>query len=274
MIQTPVILCVAPNGGRRTKADHPALPVTVAEIAQTARECHAAGASMIHLHVRDRDQKHVLDVGLYREATAAVKDATNGDMVVQITTEAIGIYGPAAQMSVVRDLRPEAISLSVREILSNGETESVRAFLRWLDEEGIAPQYILYSPEDVMRFRDLRRRHVISGNRPAVLYVLGRYGDANPSDPASLLPFLEMAGGDEGSWMICAFGRSEAACAGLAAILGGHVRVGFENNLLSAQGEPLTSNADQVRSVRQILEAMGRHAATAAQARDLLGVHL
>ena len=65
-----VVVAVAPNGGRRTKADHPALPLTAGELARTAAECLEQGASMIHLHVRDQAGKHLLDAEAYRAATA------------------------------------------------------------------------------------------------------------------------------------------------------------------------------------------------------------
>ncbi len=69
----PVPIAVAPNGGRRTKADHPALPMTPEELARTAAECLDAGAAMIHVHVRDRDGKHLLDAEAYRQAIGAIR---------------------------------------------------------------------------------------------------------------------------------------------------------------------------------------------------------
>ncbi|CCQ73911.1 3-keto-5-aminohexanoate cleavage protein [Magnetospira sp. QH-2] len=272
MINAPVVIAVAPNGARRTKADHPALPVTPAELAQCAKDCLSAGASMIHLHVRDAEQRHVLDAGLYREALAAVKEVVEDRMVVQITTEAGGIYEPQGQMEVVRQLRPDAVSLAVRELMAEADLDVVADFLDWMADEGIATQYILHTPDDAMKFRDLRRRKFIPGTRPAVLYVLGRYTDSAPGDPAAIFPFLEMAGGDEGSWMVCAFGRSEVACAATAAALGGHVRIGFENNTTTPYGKPLADNAEQVVRVRETLERMGRPAASGEDARRILGL--
>ena len=83
----PVFLAVAPNGARKTKADHPALPITPAELAATAAACAEAGAAMIHLHVRDADQRHSLDVEAYRAAIAAVRSAVGEDLVIQATSE-------------------------------------------------------------------------------------------------------------------------------------------------------------------------------------------
>ena len=84
-------LMVAPNGARRGKSDHPALPITLDELVTTAVSCHAAGADGLHLHIRDAEGKHSLDVGHYREAMAAVKQAAP-NMFVQVTSEAAGLF--------------------------------------------------------------------------------------------------------------------------------------------------------------------------------------
>ena len=111
-----MMIAVAPNGARRQKADHQALPITPAELAETAVECQDAGASMIHLHVRDDQGGHLLDAQAYRVATAAVRDAVGPDMIIQVTTEAVGIYSVDEQIAVVQELKPEAVSLAVREL--------------------------------------------------------------------------------------------------------------------------------------------------------------
>ena len=93
-IDAPLILAVAPNGARKTRADHPAMPVTAEECARAAAACREAGAAMIHLHVRDADQKHSLDAGAYADAIAAVRRETGDAMIIQMTTEAVGVYQP------------------------------------------------------------------------------------------------------------------------------------------------------------------------------------
>ncbi len=87
-----VAIAVAPNGGRRTKADHPAIPLTPAELARTAAECVDAGASMIHVHIRRPDGRHLLDAEAYRQAIDAIRKQVGDRLVIQITTEALGIY--------------------------------------------------------------------------------------------------------------------------------------------------------------------------------------
>ena len=267
---TPLIITVAPNGARKTKADHPALPLTPEEIAETADACLAAGAAMIHLHVRDAEGGHTLSVDAYREAIAALRERLGKRLIIQVTSEAVGIYEPEQQMDMVRELRPEAVSLALRELLPEGDDENrFTDFVHWLVEAAIMPQWILYSVEDVGRFQDLRGRGIIPDGNGVRLYVLGRYSVGQRSEPGDLLPFLaEASGGDP--WAICAFGPKEAAAAVTAAALGGHARVGFENNLLLPDGSVAPDNAAAVAAVAAGAGAIGRPIADAAQARAIL----
>ncbi|MDX1655449.1 MAG: 3-keto-5-aminohexanoate cleavage protein, partial [Candidatus Competibacteraceae bacterium] len=176
MNRQPLIINVAPNGARRTHADHPKLPITPQELAETAKSCLQAGAAMLHLHVRDVQGGHTLDVEAYRAAMAAVEKAVGKELIVQATSEAVGLYRPEQQMAMVRELRPEAVSLAVREIAPAASDEPKAAdFLAWLVGVGIHPQFILYSPGDIARFKDLLERGVVPQRQHFVLYVLGRY---------------------------------------------------------------------------------------------------
>ena len=259
-----IAIAVAPNGGRKTKADHPALPLTPADLAATAAECLEAGAAMIHVHVRDTDGKHLLDADAYRAATVAIREAVGDRLVIQITSEALGIYRPEEQMRVVRETRPEAVSLALREYLGEGSDEKAFAdFLVWLAREKVMPQIILYDAEDARRLDALRSKGALPWENVPVLYVLGRYTKTQQSAPADLLPFLSPDAPRFGPWMVCAFGRDEAACTATAALLGGHVRVGFENNLLLPDGSTAASNAELVKAVTAITGAAGRTSMTA-----------
>jgi uncharacterized protein (DUF849 family) len=268
--QAPFIVAAAPNGARKTKADHPALPMTADEVARAAAACHEAGAAMIHLHVRDRIGKHLLDAEAYRVATAAIRREAGDDIVVQITTESVGIYLPGYQMAMVREVRPEACSLAIREIVPNRSTErDAAAFFAWLEAEGVQPQYILYTPEEVRRFADLRSRGVVPPAPPFVLYVLGRYSSGQVAEPLDLAPFLAVAERDW-HWSVCAFGPKEGAVALAAAVLGGHGRVGFENNLWLGDGSVAPDNAALVAQARAAAASIGRPAADGGTARALL----
>ncbi|MDX1655702.1 MAG: 3-keto-5-aminohexanoate cleavage protein, partial [Candidatus Competibacteraceae bacterium] len=118
----------------------------------------------------------------------------------------------------------------------------------------------------------LLERGVVPQRQPFVLYVLGRYTVGQFSEPSDLLPMLEAARGCDWHWSVCAFGARENACALTAAALGGHARVGFENNLLLADGTTAPDNAALVAQLVAGARLLGREVADAHQARRLLGM--
>ena len=268
-----VVLAIAPTGARKTKQDHPNLPISPAEIATEAAACLAAGASMIHLHVRDPAGEHTLDPETYRTAIAAVRDAIGDAIVVQMTTEAVGRYTAPEQIAAVRALQPEAVSVSIAELAPNtASEEQAGEFFAWMAREGVVPQFILYSPEEVAAYAGLRQRGVIAGADHSILFVLGRYAADQRSSPTDLLPFVAAyeAQTIDVPWMVCAFGEREAECAATAISLGGHARVGFENNQTDPDGKRADGNDDAVARGASVARALGRQIADADVARRVL----
>jgi uncharacterized protein (DUF849 family) len=260
---------VAPNGGRRTKADHPAIPLSPAELGETAAAARDAGAAMIHVHVRKPDGSHLLDADAYRDAIAGIKAAVGKSLVIQITSEALGIYSPPEQIAVVEAVRPEAVSLALRELCPTGAEEAAfAAFLLWLKANAVVPQFIVYAAEEFARLNALIRRGLVPWADPPVLFVLGRYTAGQTSSPADLLPFLDPTLRRPGHWMTCAFGRHETACATAAALMGGHARVGFENNLHLPDGSRAADNAQSVAATARALDACGLRLADADGLRE------
>lgn len=273
---SPATIMVAPNGARKTKSDHPAVPVTIAETARTAADCVEAGATAIHAHIRDADGKHILDAALYRELLDAIARECGDSILAQVTTEAVGIYQPEEQMAVMRELRPRGFSAALKELIASPDKESVAsAFYNWALKEEIAVQHILYEAEELHRFADLVRREVIPGERHAVLFVLGRYAKNLESEVEDLLPFIEALNASglkaNSEWMVCGFGRSETASLTAALALGGHARVGFENSLWHADGEVAESNAGRVHVISSIAKRLGRGGQTAEGTGRVLG---
>src|SRR5690606_31365073 len=134
-----VAIAVAPNGARRTREEHPRVPLTPREIAYAAAAAAEAGAAMIHLHIRTPDGEHTLDPATYREALDELRREIGHRMIVQITTDSLGRFSPRDQMSVVREVRPEAVSLALRELCPDVASEAEFAeFLRFLRRERIA----------------------------------------------------------------------------------------------------------------------------------------
>lgn len=249
------MVMVAPNGARRSRADHPALPVTIPEIVTAAAECYEAGARGIHAHVRDDRGTHVLDAGLYRELIAELGRSVPG-MFVQITTEAVGRYKPEEQRDVVRKVLPEAVSVALKEMLADGERKAARDFYHWARENGISVQHILYSAEEVEWLARLVAEKIVPGRPLQVLYVLGRYRADQESSVAELQPFLVAAEAlpERPDWAVCAFGRAETECLVEAAIRGGKTRVGFENSLWNTDGSLARSNAERVSNLVRALQ--------------------
>lgn len=272
---SPVVLMVSPTGARRTKSDHAALPITPEEIARATAASAESGASMVHLHVRDREGAHTLDANAYRETITAIeRECGKGRVVIQLTSEQVGKYAPSDQIALIRELRPEAISISVKELIPDAAAErAADALTDWMATEQIAVQWIVYSRDELRRYLELRERDVIApAANASLMFVLGRYTDGQESDPRSLLDYLEELGADTTPWMVCAFDSRECAVALTAAALGGHARVGFENNLLLADGSVAGSPSALVRQCAQALPLVGHRVATTSEARKLFGV--
>lgn len=278
-IQPLPALMVAPNGARRTKDDHPAIPITLDEIIADAKACHAAGADGLHLHLRDKDGKHILDAGLYHEACAELAQQIP-DMAVQITTEAMGQYEPGRQREIAFNSGCPLVSMSIRENAAdavwddNVGTDAAK-FYRECDEQGIAIQHILYNAGDFELLHQVLPSTLFCDPRLQLLFVLGRYdqasaassgttGDkdgkaydpASNSRPAMITPFIyKLADFDiEPDWMACAFGPGETRTLKAAQERGGKLRVGFENSIWHADGSVAESNAARVHAVTECNE--------------------
>jgi 3-keto-5-aminohexanoate cleavage enzyme len=264
-----VFIAVAPNGGRKTKADHPALPLSADELARTAAECLERGASMIHLHVRDANGGHCLDPDAYRAVIARICQEVGDRLVIQITSESLGLFTPSEQRAAVIEANPEAVSLSLRELAPEKTDEKAfAAFLGKLKQMRIWPQIILYHPHDAERLGAMRKQGLVPFDRLSVLYVLGRFALTRTAIPRDLLPFIAADMPRFESWSVCAFGRREAACVTAAALLGGHGRVGFENNVALPNGARAASNAELVGATVRALEAVGLAAQTTEGLRE------
>lgn len=267
----PLIITVAPNGAYKQPSDHPAVPITPAALASTAKACLDAGAAMLHMHIRDAQGRHSLDVEGYREALRVVRQAVGDAMVIQVTSEAAGVYQAPAQIAMVEALQPEAVSIGLREIdhPDIGET-GLNRFFTGLAQRGTMVQVILYDVADLQRWQALRAQGVVPDAPWFLLFVLGRYRAGQTSSPQDLLPFLAAHTGPE-PWAVCAFGAAEHACVTAAAVFGGHARVGFENNLRCKDGQLAPDNAALVRQAVEAAHALGRPLATAHDLRQRFG---
>lgn len=266
----PCLLMVAPNGARRVYQDHPAIPLTPEELARDAKECLAAGASAMHVHVREADGHHLLDAAAYQDAISAIQEVVGDQLLLQVTSEAGGRYSPSEQRRVIEALQPDYVSIAVREWFGDAhEVQASGELCRYIARRGTHIQYIVYSPEDLNFFNQLRQQGTLPNGPALLLFVLGRYANPPVADPGRLPGFLhDLVAGDH--WAVCAFGPTEGDCLALAAQQGGHARVGFENNLWRANGQLATNNAELVAKTKARIEATGRQIMNATEARRFL----
>jgi len=246
-------LMVAPNGARKRKSDHPLLPLTIPEIAQTAEDCFRAGADSLHLHVRTDDGSHSLDPVLYKKAISAVSDKIP-DMPIQITTESGGIFDVATQFHCIKSLTPAAASISIREMAR--DTSLAAHVYGFCAEAKTEVQHILYDASDIALLRSWYETSWIPADMTSVIYVLGQYHPVVPAIPENLNSFLAASEGLNLDWTICAFGQHELACAKAALQMGGNIRIGFENNIQLPDGSPAENNAQTVALAAALIKDM------------------
>lgn len=260
---------VAPNGARKTKADHPQLPLSIEEIVETAIACQKAGADGLHAHVRDASGKHVLDAGQYLELLDECKLQLPG-FYVQITTEAAGVFSQAQQDRVVSAVEPEAVSVALNEMALGEDERLARNFYHRADETGTELQHILYTGDEMDQLLQCRKRGIIPAGKLNMLFVLGRYAVDQQSAPEDIWPFLSALHRNFGNqevtdrqevadrqemvdWALCAFGRDETECLVQAAKSGGKIRVGFENSTWNRDGSIALDNAERVKEIAGLI---------------------
>ncbi len=249
-------IMVAPNGARLQKTDHPALPITTAEIVTCALECQAEGAQGIHLHIRDGQAQHLLDANTYDTVVRAIKARMPG-FAVQITTEAVGVYPPDIQMDVALNAGAEMVSVAIREV-ARAPRDQVQRFFSTCFERDIAVQHILYDIDDVRLLAGSLSTHH-KRHLQQLLFVLGRYDRAEASYPGQLAEFVaaRSALDFDTDWAVCAFGRSETEILAQAFKAGGKARIGFENSVYLPDGQIAKDNAAKVRALVDLLAQRG-----------------
>ncbi len=248
-------LMVAPNGARKVKKDHPGVPLTISEIVTTAKSCNKVGAGAIHLHVRDKEGRHVLDVGLYKEALNELEHQVP-NMHIQVTTEAVGKYSPADMRKLAYDVTPPGASIGTSELIPSRkpEEEDIKLY-KYLTEAGTKIQHILYKPEDIDLLIELLNKAEIPINDAWCLFVIGHYS-GKISYSENILPFIKKMKEHNINldWAICAFGKEEMNCLEKAISLGGKLRVGFENSLFMPNGEIAPDNHTKVDTINKLFK--------------------
>ena len=242
-------ILVAPNGARKTKADHPRIPLSHMEIVEESLACFAAGAAGVHLHVRNDDGTHCLDINRYAKLLDTLR-AEAPDLYLQITTEAGGIYAPAEQRAVVDTLHPDGVSVAVREMAAEPNTTLLADWYASTTSRGVEIQHIVYDLSDLQTLMTWSAQGIV-GDALSVLIVLGRYHPMQQSSLADLdaiHPSITACSAIS-KRMVCAFGPAEQACLLHSIQQGYDVRIGFENNHFRTDGSLADSNVEQLKNL-------------------------
>ena len=196
----PLLITVAPTGAETAKEDCPQLPTTPEEIAATARACEAAGAAMIHLHVRDAEHRPTLDPGLLKEWVAAVRDSS--DLIVQLSTGG-SVHDPLDQRLKVLDAEPDSCSLTMGttnfgdDVFSN-PWPFVCELYQLAQERRVVPEFELFDLGQVHALRRLLDRYGLpAGGKVHVDLVMGVPGGMNGTTDALVAAVRDLPGGDD-----------------------------------------------------------------------------
>ena len=261
MLTLPDIM-VAPNGARRTQADHPKLPVTINETVEVCRACADAGATGAHLHIRDAQGLHTLDADLYKRLLDRM-DAALPDFFSQITSETAGRFTAEDQRDLIQSLKPKSISVALREFAPDDATlPAARDGYHWAFENNVTIQHICYSETELNRLLSFIEEGHIPGQHHHVQLVLGSYDGTKRSNADDIetfaAPLIKPCGGQSYDWMLCAFGPQETECLVRSLELGGKARIGFENSLWHRDGSLASGNAERVEELVAQMEAQER----------------
>ncbi len=265
------LITVAPTGAETAKADVPALPVTLDELVATAVSCEAAGASLIHVHVRDAAAAPTLDLGRLTETVDALRGATS--LIVQLSTGG-SVHDPYDARLRVLDAEPDSCSLTCGtvnfgdDVFLNPWPFMVELY-RLTQEREIVPEFELFELGHVHALRRLLDQEGLPyGGRVHCDLVMGVPGGMPGSAQALVAAVQALPTG--ATWSATGIGRSTLPVALAALASGGHLRVGMEDTVTFRRGEAVRDNAQLVERAAELSVLAQRPPMTTVQARELL----
>lgn len=267
------LLTVAPTGAETAKSACPSLPVTLDELVATARACEAAGAAVVHVHLRDDDARPTLDVARARDTVQALRDAT--DLVVQLSTGGAVTDSEADRIAVL-DARPDAASLSCGTLNFGDDVflnrwSFVVALHERMRELEVVPEYECFDLGHLTALHRLLERHgPPHGGHVHVDLVMGVPGGMPGTAAALVAAVRELP--DGATYSATGVGRTTLPVALAALSAGGHLRVGLEDTLSYAPGRPAADNAELVTRAADLARLAQRPPLTPAEARTVLGL--
>jgi uncharacterized protein (DUF849 family) len=267
------LITVAPTGAEADKSAVPALPVTLDELVVTAKECEAAGAAVIHVHIRDEAARPTLDGGRLADTVAALREGT--DLIVQLSTGGAVTDGFADRLAVL-DAGPDACSLTCGTVNFGDEVFAnpwpfIRELYQLTQQRQVVPEFELFDLGQVATLhRLLGEFGPPAGGHVHCDLVMGVPGGM-PGDVATLAAAVAALPAGA-TWSATGIGRSTLPVMLGALGAGGHLRVGMEDTLSFARGRPVARNAELVERAAQLAALAQRPPMRPADARAFLGV--
>jgi len=272
----PLIITVAITGAETTRQDQPNLPVTPDEQAKEAKACFEAGARVVHLHVREADGSPSQRLERFQESISVIRTAVP-EMIVQISTG--GAVGePFEKRLAPLALKPDMGTLNAgtlnfgNEIFINHPSDIVR-LAEAFKQYGVVPEVEVYESGMIDVVAKLVKQGVIVHSPLHLQFVLGVPGGMS-GKPKNLLYMVEHLKEEipTATWAVAGIGRWHLPTALVALVSGGHIRVGFEDNIFYHKGIVADSNAQLVARIARIATEIGRPLATPAEVRRILAL--
>lgn len=270
-----VMITAAVTGSRPTKEMNPAVPYSPEEIAQAAVACHRAGASIVHIHVRDPDTgQPESKIELFRDTVERIREEC--DLIINLTTSGLNIHDPNPTEIRLQPLtlHPELCSLDIGslnfpdKVFINppewGETAAKRML-----EAGVKPEIEIFDVGHLSQAKDLISKGLIQ-EPPFFQFCMGaKWGiEATPEN----LIFLKDQLPAEAKWSVLGVGKNQLPMVAMGLLLGGHIRVGFEDNIYLRKGVLAQNNAQLVEMAVNLANMLEREVATPDEARWILHI--
>jgi 3-keto-5-aminohexanoate cleavage enzyme len=269
----PVIITAALTGGVHGKEANPNLPETPTEVATAAQAVEAAGASVVHLHARDKGGERDFSREQFQALTTAVRDAT--DLVVQHSTGGTGAPDALRHEPLRTEPAPDMASLDMGPLnrYDHLTSENTRALVDSLAAEmadrEIKPELELFNSGHITEARRLIEQGVLDPPYYGTLIFGG--GTLTRPTPENFLASIHDLPEDT-LFNTLGFGRHQLPFAAMGIVFGGHVRVGLEDNVYFTGGQKAESNAQLVERAATLAETLERPVATPEETRTMLGL--
>ena len=268
-----LIITAAICGAEVTKEQNPAVPYTVEEIVREAKSAYDAGAAIVHVHVREDDGTPTQSKERFKECIDAIYKEIPDVILIPSTGGAVGMT--AEERLQPTELMPEMATLDCGtcnfgdEVFEN-TIPMMRSFGKRMMENGIKPEYECFEMGRVDTVLNMVRKGELPGAPLQFNFVLGVPGCTTATVPN--LCWLVNAIPAGSTWTATGIGRHAFTLAAAAIVMGGNVRVGFEDNLYLERGVLAKSNGELVAKVVRIAKELGREIATPEEARKILGL--